>query len=375
MTWAVVGKEDISAVSGGLNRYVSGFATGLSEKGIQYELHFADGPSGKSRFIHKNRLGIMRILKFFWAGFHGAKRITIVDVHFSMYGLPFWLGVLSRHKFSLRRPNKPLLLVHFHGPWADESKSAGQDGSIRLLVKKTFDMAILKMASQVIVLSNTFRVVAEEVAKRPLNIKVVPPGLNDIWFTQLARPSRGSVLNIICVRRFTARMGLLEVLELLEELNFETSGGLCIKLHLVGSGDLSEPIQNWINERGRNLSVKIHNQTTDLELLDLYSKSNIALVPTKDLEGFGLVVLEAMALGRPVVSTGQGGLKEALGPWAETKLIFDLDSAESLDGALEYAASINESEVESLGLVEYARQFSWSSAVDQIILALGSSNS
>ena len=48
------------------------------------------------------------------------------------------------------------------------------------------------------------------------------------------------------------------------------------------------------------------------ELPDIYAGSDVVLFPVRWQEPWGLVPLEAMALGRPVIATGQGGSGEYL---------------------------------------------------------------
>jgi glycosyltransferase involved in cell wall biosynthesis len=48
------------------------------------------------------------------------------------------------------------------------------------------------------------------------------------------------------------------------------------------------------------------------ELADVYGQADVVLFPTQWEEPWGLVPLEAMAVGRPVVASGSGGSSEYL---------------------------------------------------------------
>ena len=51
------------------------------------------------------------------------------------------------------------------------------------------------------------------------------------------------------------------------------------------------------------------------------------MIPSTALEGFGLVVLEAIACGTPVIATDVGGLAEALSGFDRTLIVPPGDSA------------------------------------------------
>src|SRR5436305_1095768 len=59
-------------------------------------------------------------------------RTGVVAIHFALYGLP--AAIVARFG---RRP----VLVHFHGPWAEESAVAGERGGIRLRAKRVLERA------------------------------------------------------------------------------------------------------------------------------------------------------------------------------------------------------------------------------------------
>jgi L-malate glycosyltransferase len=69
-----------------------------------------------------------------------------------------------------------------------------------------------------------------------------------------------------------------------------------IELHIYGAGDLQEGLQKMINETGANVILKgeVKNIETIIPQYDLYLMSS-------SFEGFSLSVLEAMAMGMPLL--------------------------------------------------------------------------
>ncbi len=82
---------------------------------------------------------------------------------------------------------------------------------------------------------------------------------------------------------------------------------------LVGNGPLEEPIRDAAKSLDVAERVKVVNDVDyDHGLTDYYHAADIFVLPTKK-EGFGLVLLEAMASGLPVVASDGGASPEVVG--------------------------------------------------------------
>lgn len=107
------------------------------------------------------------------------------------------------------------------------------------------------------------------------------------------------------------------------------------RLDVIGGFDVAE------EARLRSLSasvgvadrVRFHGQLGRSQIAEAYGAADAVLFPVRWDEPWGLVPLEAMARGRPVVATGRGGSAEYL-RHEHNCLLFESDDAAALAGAL-----------------------------------------
>src|SRR5690242_20815291 len=135
-----------------------------------------------------------------------ARSASVIDAHFALYA---FLPLLAR-RFA-----RAGFVCHFHGPWSDESRSAGE-GLPRVLAKRAVERFVYRRADRLIVHSHAFeRVLVERFDIGPWNIDVVPPGVDLKRFSPgdrcRARLGLGlpeSAFVVASVRRLVPRMGL-----------------------------------------------------------------------------------------------------------------------------------------------------------------------
>lgn len=132
-------------------------------------------------------------------------------------------------------------------------------------------------------------------------------------------------------RRLTNRTGVLELVECFIR-DFDPNE---YDLIIVGKGELQFKLENLISETNH---IHYYNYVPDLILVELMALSDVYVLPTRDLEGFGLVILEALAMKMPVVVSDQsGGAAEFISQY-DHRLIFCLeDLSASLKKSVSYA--------------------------------------
>jgi len=119
---------------------------------------------------------------------------------------------------------------------------------------------------------------------------------------------------ILSVCRLVERKGvhwfIREVIPLL------IADGLDFKYIIAGTGPMSEKIEAVIHELHLAQHVSLLGEIDDLKLKILYNIADITVVPNipvkGDVEGFGIVILEALSCGVPVVATGIEGIMDAV---------------------------------------------------------------
>jgi glycosyltransferase involved in cell wall biosynthesis len=245
-----------------------------------------------------------RVAAYTFAAITAARQADVIDVHFALYALaPLYLGPRRR------------VVAHFHGPWAEESAAAGETSRVKLRAKRALERAVYRRADRAVVLTGAFkRVLVERYGVTPWVVEVEPPGVDLERFSPgSAAHARerfgldGEAFVAVAVRRLVPRMGLDVLLDAWEDARAELPPRST--LLIAGDGPLRADLEARAGEH-----VRVLGRVSEDALVDLYRAADVAVVPTRSHEGFGLVVIEAAACGTPSIVTAVGGLPEAIAP-------------------------------------------------------------
>lgn len=89
------------------------------------------------------------------------------------------------------------------------------------------------------------------------------------------------------------------------------SAGHDLELHVLGGGPLEASLGEEVARLGLHDRVVFSGQLEHLTMLERLAAADVCLIPSLQ-EGFGIVALEAMALGVPIVASSVGGLSDIL---------------------------------------------------------------
>ena len=113
-----------------------------------------------------------------------------------------------------------------------------------------------------------------------------------------------------------------------------------VRLVIVGDGDDRPRLERLAEELGLRARVTFAGSISDQELCDLYGRCSIFALPSLQ-EGFGLVFLEAMLAGKPVIAASAGATPEVVQD-GETGVLVAYGDAHALADAIE--TLVNDSE-------------------------------
>jgi phosphatidylinositol alpha-mannosyltransferase len=197
-------------------------------------------------------------------------------------------------------------------------------------------------------------------------LRVIPNGIDiDVFKPGQApiRHLRDDSVNILFVGRLEKRKGLGD---LLRGYEFMRSRVPKSRLIVVGEGPLRGKVESYIS-RHRLPDVVLAGYVPDTVLPRYYCSADIFCVPATGAESFGIVLLEAMASGLPVVATEIEGYMSVLEPGRDSMTVQPTGWAE-LGAALIILARDAELR-RRMGAYghEKARQYAWEVVASQIV--------
>ncbi len=134
----------------------------------------------------------------------------------------------------------------------------------------------------------------------------------------------------LSVRRLETRMGLEALVAAFAGVHREHPRS---RLWIAGKGGLAPVLEGMAGELGVGDACRLLGFVPEAELSACYSAADCTVMPSLDLEGFGLATAESLACGTPVIGSNAGATPELLRPLADD-LLFQPGSVESLAGLM-----------------------------------------
>ncbi len=102
---------------------------------------------------------------------------------------------------------------------------------------------------------------------------------------------------------------------------------------IIGGGELEEELHMLIKQLKLTEHVQMLSEIDDATMIQCYQQCDLFILPNRtidhDVEGFGMVLVEAQACGKPVIAGDSGGTQETLQP-EKTGHIINCQSPEQI---------------------------------------------
>ena len=196
----------------------------------------------------------------------------------------------------------------------------------RSWIHKQCVLYTLKNAVAIVSVSNALKDNIGQFCKR--NISVVP-NVVDVERFKISEKTKSGQLNIGLLGGLgNFRKGLDILLKAVSILNDKD-----LLLHIGGDGQLLGHFKNLAKELKVEERCRFYGELQPSEILEFYSSIDIFVLASRD-ETFGVVIIEAMACGLPVIATKCGGPEEIITD--DTGILVEKEDPEALARAISF---------------------------------------
>lgn len=290
------------------------------------------------------------------------KAILLATADDSPYGLRFrrWLHLPY--------------VIYAHGNEILGMLAAG--GTLR---EKAWRAQLLQRASRIVAVSRFTASLVERAGVGPDRITVIYPGCDltrfgvrppDLELRRRVLGARHRDRVILTTGNLVARKGHDLVIQALARLRHEIPD---VTYLIVGDGPFSADLHALTDTLGVRDRVVFAGRVSDADLPAMYSLGDVFIMASRerreehDVEGFGLVYLEAGACGKPVIGGRSGGVPEAVVDGV-TGLLVDPADPEDVARALKRLLT-DHALAERLGRQgreRVVKEFTWARAADRM---------
>lgn len=247
-----------------------------------------------------------------------------------------WIGWMCQHLYGIP------YLCYAHGEEVNLPTASGQPGVMSSRQHRWMAQRVFRSARMVIANSqNTRRIVHDQWHVPDDRLRVVHPGVDTERFRPAplspnVRQSLGwqNHTVVLTVGRLQQRKGHDMLIRALPAVRARIPDLLYA---IVGRGEETERLAQLARESGVSDCVQFLPDANDDMLVACYQQCDLFALPNRavgsDIEGFGMVLLEAQACGKPVLAGDSGGTAETMDP-GRSGLVVDCTAPAPLAASL-----------------------------------------
>lgn len=331
--------------TGGGATYAYELANALGERGHDVDVYTQAVPDGDDPPPTQANVSVTRITK--------ARPLVVVStLYFSIacrrridferydviHGTLMPASTFAFDPWFVRSLDAPLVLTS-HGTSYDEARSVDPQSPPDYLFKYVFhpinvvmDAVSGRLADRIVAVSDHTREQLGDLYRfDESKLRTVPPGIDTERFSE--RPGSHPAVSedrpsVLVLSRLDPRKGIDKAMRA-----FARADGTDAELLIAGTGRLESSLKDLAADLGVADDVSFLGFVPDEELPSLYSSVELFVLPS-EYEGFGIVFMEAMACGTPVIGTEVGGIPTAVAD-GETGYLVPRDGIDELAARME----------------------------------------
>ena len=289
---------------GGVERYVLDLAVEQVSQGHQVTVVCADEPSSEPKAIIKGVKIIRLPYKCKVANTNitfGLLRVLLhqdFDIIHTHIPTPWSSDVSMLASMLKHRP----LIVTYHN---DIVKDFGFEKLLAELYSATLLRLIFKRASRIIITQSKYLEYSKHLKNYKNKITTIPVGVSPPKKVHNIKRNPNQLFFLSVLDSYHEYKGLPVLLNSIVNVKKQKPQ---VKLVIGGKGDLTSKYERIAKDLGIQKSVKFLGFVPDDDLPKYYSSSAMLVLPSvTHLEGFGIVALEALSYGTPVITTSITG--------------------------------------------------------------------
>ena len=236
-----------------------------------------------------------------------ARKSSVEEVHCGRCIPEGWVALLHRMRSGIP------YVCYVHG---EDVETAATSRELSWMVRRVLSSAKYLIANS----HNTAEILKRRWRLPGDRIRVVHPGVDTRKFVPKSRDdvvrrrlgwNRRPV--VLTVGRLHERKGQDMMIRALEHVHQYVPNALYA---VVGGGEDLVRLRELSNKGGVSDSVRFYNEVDDPTMIEMYQQCDVFVLPNRqvgrDIEGFGMVLLEAQACGKPVIAGMSGGTAETM---------------------------------------------------------------
>lgn len=236
------------------------------------------------------------------------------------------------------------------------------------VVQSITEFRLLNRAKQIIVDTGY---VAEQIRQyhrehkicRLPNVHVIPQGINEYFLSLKCNRDSNVILSVGSISR---RKGHMLLLKAFDQVCKQVPNAKLVIAGVLAEQDYFDELQAYINQSPNNENISLLINLPQEQLYELYQQAYVFALHSQE-ESQGIALVEAMAMGLPIVSTKVGGIPYVVQN-GETGLLANYSDIERFAHNMTVLLkNQNQYDQMSFRAIQNAQRYTWENIADEVV--------